>query len=95
MKNLHSKAHTLPSSTSRHTSQNLSKSVLFPTQEEIQFFSPSLLKKIKHPTLNPTMTLKLTNDHGLQGGQEPLAITSSLAKARQTWLIQHLCCYQY
>jgi len=54
MKLLRTKAHTLPSRTSRHSSQNLAKSVLFPTQEEIQFFSPSLLKKLKHPSRKQT-----------------------------------------
>jgi len=62
-----SKAHTLPSRTSRHTSQNLAKSVLLPTQVEIQFFFSLLLKKLKHPTrkTNPTKTMKLNNDNGL------------------------------
>jgi len=44
MKSYRTKAHTLSSRTSQHTSQNLAKSVLFPTKEEIQLFSPSLLK---------------------------------------------------
>ncbi len=66
--NQRTKAHTLPSRTSRHTSQNLAKSVLFPTQEEIHFFSPSLLKKLKDPTHKPTKikTVKLNSDNGLQ-----------------------------
>lgn len=61
------KAHTLPSRTIRHSSQNLAKSVLFPTQEEIHFF-PSLLKRLKHPTAQTktTKTVKLNNDNGLQ-----------------------------
>jgi hypothetical protein len=62
------KAHTLPSRTSRHTSQNLAKSVLFPTQEEIQFFFSLPLEKIKTPDTqtNPTKTVKLNNENGLQ-----------------------------
>ncbi len=79
MKRLRTKAHTLPSRTSRHTSQNLAKSVLFPTQEEIQFFSPSLLKKLKHPTRKPTRqrqrnsTTKRIYRHG---GQERQLVTA-------------------
>lgn len=67
MKLLRTKAHTLPSRTSRHSSQNLAKSVLFTTQEEIHFFFlPS--EKIKTPDTqtNPTKTVKLNNDNGLQ-----------------------------
>ena len=65
---LRTKAHTLPSRTSRHTSQNLAKSVLFPTQEEIQFFFSFPSEKIKTPDTqtNPTKTVKLNNDNGLQ-----------------------------
>lgn len=78
MKLLRTKAHTLPSRTSRHSSQNLAKSVLFPTQEEIQFFSPSLLKKLKHPTrkparqrhVNATTTIVYSHD-----GQEHQLVT--------------------
>jgi len=62
------KAHTLPSRTSRHTSQNLAKSVLFPTQKEIQFFFSLPSEKIKTPDTqtNTTKTRKLNNDNGLQ-----------------------------
>jgi hypothetical protein len=62
------KAHTLPSRTSRHTSQNLAKSVLFPTQKEIQFFFSLPSEKIKTPDTqtNTTKTEKLNNDNGLQ-----------------------------
>lgn len=62
------KAHTLPSRTIRHTSQNLAKSVLFQTQEEIQFFFSLPSEKIKTPDTqtNPTKTVKLNNDNGLQ-----------------------------
>lgn len=78
MKLLRTKAHSLPSITSRHTSQNLAKSVLFPTQEEIQFFSPSLLKKLKHLTHKPNRqrqrnsTTKMVPIHG---GQERQLVT--------------------
>lgn len=62
-----SKAHTLPSRTSLPTSQNLAKSVLSPTQKVIHFFSFPL-EKIKTPDTqtNPTKTVKLNNDNGLQ-----------------------------
>ncbi len=69
------KSHTLPSRTSRHTSQNLAKSVLFPPQKEIQFFFPSLLKKLKHPTHKPTQqrqlnsTMTMVYRHGRQERQ--------------------------
>ena len=68
MKLLRTKAHTLPSRTSRHSSQNLAKSVLFPTQEEIQFFFSLPSEKIKTPDTqtNPTKTAKLNKDNGLQ-----------------------------
>lgn len=65
---LYTKAHTLPSRTIRHTSQNLAKSVLFPTQEEIQFFFFLPSAKIKTPDsqTNTTKTRKHSNDNGLQ-----------------------------
>lgn len=68
MKLLRTKAHTLPSRTSRHSSQNLPKSVLFPTQEEIPFFFSLPSEKIKTPDTqtNPTKTAKLNKDNGLQ-----------------------------
>ena len=68
MKLIRTKAHTLPSRTSRHSSQNLAKSVLFPTQEEIQFFFSLPSEKIKTPDTqtNPTKTAKLNKDNGLQ-----------------------------
>jgi len=68
MKLLRTKAHTLPSRTSRHSSRHLAKSVLFPTQEEIQFFFSLPSEKIKTPDTqtNPTKTAKLNKDNGLQ-----------------------------
>jgi len=68
MKLLRTKAHTLPSRTSRHTSQNLVKSVLFPSQDEIQFFFSIPSEKIKTPDTqtSPTKTMKLNKDNGLQ-----------------------------
>jgi len=67
MKSQRTKAHTLPSRTNRHTSQNLAKSVLFPTQKEIQFFFSFPLEKIKKPDTqtDTTKTVKLNNDNGL------------------------------
>ena len=64
----HTKAHTLPSRTSRHTSQNSAKNVLFPTQKEIQFFFSFPLEKIKTPDTqtDTTKTVKLNKDNGLQ-----------------------------
>ena len=68
MKFLLTKAHTLPSHTSRDTSQNLAKGVLFPTQKEIQFFFSFPSEKIKTPDThtNPIMTVKHSKDNGLQ-----------------------------
>ncbi|WP_106568725.1 hypothetical protein [Cecembia rubra] len=62
------KAHTLPSRTSRHTSQNLAKSVLFPTQKEIQFFFSLPLEKIKtpHTQTDTTNIVNLNKFNGLQ-----------------------------
>lgn len=78
MKSQRTKAHTLPSRTNRHTSQNLAKSVLFPTQEEIHFFSPSLLKKLKHPTHRPTRQRHIKSTKTMvyiHGGQERQLVT--------------------
>ena len=68
MKLLHTKARTLPSRTSRHTSQNLAKSVLFTTQKEIQLFYSLPSEKIKTPETqtNTSKTRKINNDNGLQ-----------------------------
>ena len=62
------KSHTLPSRTNRYSSQNLAKSVLFPTQEEIKFFFSLPSEKIKTPDTqtNTTKTVKLNNENGLQ-----------------------------
>lgn len=59
---------TFASRTNQHTDQSLQKSMSAPTQEKIQniFSRPS--KKIKTPDTqtNPTKTVKLNNDNGLQ-----------------------------
>ncbi|WP_168199374.1 hypothetical protein [Pedobacter aquae] len=93
-----SKAHTLPSRTSRHTSQNLAKSVLLPTQEEIQFFFslPSEIIKTPDTQTNPTKTMKLNNDNGLltQWTRTP-AGNRRLAQWRVTWLIEHSTSHQH
>ncbi len=62
------KAHTLPSRTSRHTSQNLAKSVLFTTQKEIHFFLSLPSETIKTPDTqtDTTKTRKINNDNVLQ-----------------------------
>jgi hypothetical protein len=69
MKSQRTKSHTLPRHTSGHTSQNLAKSVLFPTQKEIQFFFSFPLEKIKipDPQTDTIKTVKLNKYNGLQG----------------------------
>jgi hypothetical protein len=97
MKIQRTKAHTLPSHTSRHASQNLAKSVLFPTQEEIHFFFSHASEKIKTPdTLaNPTKIVKLINDNGLQTRlTRTPAGNSGFAKKRVQWLIEHSTSHQ-
>jgi hypothetical protein len=91
------KAHTLPSRTSRHTSQNLAKSVLFPTQKEIQFFFSHPSEKIKtlDTQANTTKTQKLNNDNGLQTRwTRTPAGNRRLAQWRVTWLIEHSTSHQ-
>ena len=91
------KAHTLPSRTSRNTSQNLAKSVLFPTQEEIQFFFSLPSEKIKTPDTqtNPTKTVKLNNDNGLQTQwTRTPAGNSVLPQLAATCKIEAECFYQ-
>ena len=97
MKLIHTKAHTLPSHTSRHTSQNLAKSVLFPTQEEIQFFFSFPSEKIKTPDTqtNPTKIVKLNKENGLQTRwTRTPAGNRRLAQWRVTWLIEHSTSHQ-
>ncbi|MBC7524699.1 MAG: hypothetical protein H7239_09700 [Flavobacterium sp.] len=62
------KAHTLPSRTSRPSSQNLAKSVLSPRQKEIQFFLSFPSEKIKtlDTQTNTTKTVELNSSNGLQ-----------------------------
>ena len=91
------KSHTLPSRTSRHTSQNLAKSVLSPTQKEIQFFFSFPLEKIKTPDTqtDTTKTDKLNNDNGLQTRTTRTpAPNRRLAQWRVTWLIEHSTSHQ-
>jgi len=68
MKSQRTKSHTLPSHTSRHTSQNLAKSVFFQMQKEIQFFFSFPLEKIKTPDTqtDTTKAVKLNKVNGLQ-----------------------------
>ena len=97
MKFLRTKAHTLQSRTSRNTSQNLAKSVLFPTQEEIQFFFSFPSEKIKTPDTQttPPKTQKLNNNNGLQGRwTRTPAGNSGFAKKRVQWLIEHSTSHQ-
>ena len=91
------KAHTLPSRTNRHTSQNLAKSVLFPTQKEIQFFFSLPLEKIKTPDTqtDTAKTVKLNNYNGLQTRTTRTpAPNKRLAQWRVTWLIEHSTSHQ-
>jgi hypothetical protein len=91
------KAHTLPSRTSGHTSQNLAKSVLFPTQKKIQFFFSHPSEKIKTPETqtNTTKTQKLNNDNGLQTRwTRTPAGNRRLAQWRVKWLIEHSTSHQ-
>ena len=91
------KAHTLPSRTSRHTNQNLAKSVLFPTQKEIQFvFSfPSEIIKTPDTQTNPTNKVKLNTDNGLQSRwTRTPAGNSVLPQLAVTCKIEAECSYQ-
>jgi hypothetical protein len=97
MKSQRTKAHTLPSRTNRHTSQNLAKSVLFPTQEEIHFFFSLPSEKIKTPDTqtNTTKTHKINKDNGLhtRWTRTP-AGNRRLAQWRVQWLIEHSTSHQ-
>jgi len=96
-KSQHTKSHTLPSRTSRHTYQNLAKSVIFPTQKEIQFFFSFPLEKIKTPDTqtDTTKTVKLNNDNGLQTRTTRTpAPNRRLAQWRVKWLIEHSASHQ-
>jgi hypothetical protein len=91
------KAYTLPSRTSRHTSQNLAKSVLFPTQEEIQFVFSFPSEKIKTPDTqtNTTKAVKLNNDNGIQTRwTRTPAGNSVLPQLAVTCKIAAVCSYQ-
>ena len=97
MESQRTKAHTLPSRTSRHTSQNLAKSVLFPTQKEIQFFFSFPLEKIKTPDTqtDTTKTIKLINNNGLQTRTTRTpAPNRRLAQWRVQWFIEHSTSHQ-
>ena len=97
MKYLRTKAHTLPSRTSRHTSQNLEKSVLFPTQKEIQFFFSLPSEKIKTPNTqtNTTKTQQLNKDNGLQTRwTRTPAGNTRLAQWWVKWLFEHSASHQ-
>lgn len=61
-------SHTFASRTSRHTNQSLQKSVPVPAQKEFQniFSSPSKKFKIPDTQTNPTKTVKINIDNGLQ-----------------------------
>jgi len=84
MKSQRTKAHTLPSRTSRHSIQNLATGVLFPTQKEIPFFFFFPLEKIKKPDTqtDTTKTVKLNNDNGLKTRTPATNITYTQAGFR-------------
>ena len=59
---------TFASSKSQHTDQSLQKSMSAPAQEKIQNIVSHPSKKIETPDTqtNPTLTVKINNDNGLQ-----------------------------
>ena len=88
---------TFASRTSQRTDQSLQKSMSAPTQEKIQniFSHPS--KKIKTPDTqtNPTKTVKLNNDNGLQTRwTRTPAGNSVLPQLAVTCKIEAECSYQ-
>ena len=70
-------SHTFASPTNQRSSQSLQKSVSASKQSKIQNIFPFPSKKIKTPDTqtNPTKTVKLNNDSGLQkrGTRTPAA----------------------
>jgi hypothetical protein len=93
-------SHTLPSRTSRHTSQNLAKSVPAPPQYKFNFFLPSLRYFNFFATHNRhknswTETAKTFTDKGLTMSEDRRpAYNRRLAQWRVTWLIEHSTSHQ-
>jgi hypothetical protein len=93
-------SHTLPSRTSRHTSQNLAKSVPAPPQDKFNFFLPALRCFNFFATHNRhknswTETAKTFTDKGLTMTEDRRpAYNSGFAKKRVQWLIQNSTSHQ-
>jgi hypothetical protein len=90
-------SHTLPSRTSRHTSQNLAKSVSAPALQKSKSI-PS--KNFKNATHNRhknswTETAKTSTGKGLTMTEDRRpACNTGFAKKRVQWLIEHSTSYQ-
>ena len=81
--------------TIQRTEQKLQKSFHLSNAEKNFNFFPNAFKKIKHPTHNLTMTLKLNNDNGLQRRTtRTTGYNTVLAKKGLKEVIEQLCYYQ-
>ena len=93
-------SHTLPSRTSRHTSQNLAKSVLAPRQDQFNFFLPSIRYFNFFATHNRhknswTETAKTLTGQGLTMTEDRRpAYNSVLPQLAVTCKIEAECSYQ-
>ena len=93
-------SHTLPSRTSRNTSQNLAKSVPAPSQDKFNFFLPSLRYFNFFATHNRyknswTETAKTFTDKDFTMTEDRRpAYNSGFAKKRVQWLIEHSTSHQ-
>jgi hypothetical protein len=93
-------SHTLPSRTSRHTSQNLAKSVPAPPEKKFNFFLPSLRCFNFFATHNRhknkwTDTAKTHTGQGLTMTEDRRpAYNTGFASGGVTWLNQVLCINQ-
>lgn len=93
-------SHTLPSRTSRHTSQNLAKSVPAPPEKKFNFFLPSLrcfnfFASYNRHKNSWTETAKTHTGQGLTMTEDRRpAYNSGFAKKRVQWLIEHSTSYQ-
>lgn len=93
-------SHTLPSRTSRHTSQNLAKSVTAPPQDKFNFFLPTLrcfnffATHSRHKN-SWTETAKTITDKGLTMTEDRRpAYNSVLPQLAVTCKIEAECYYQ-
>ena len=93
-------SHTLPSHTSRHTSQNLAKSVPAPPEKKFNFYLPTLRYFNFFATHNRqknswTETAKTLTDSDLKMTEDRRpAYNSGFAKKRFQWLIEHYTSHQ-